>query len=295
MQTALTVDHLCKRFGTLQAVDHLCLKVPAGTCYGLLGPNGAGKTTTLELLEGLQTPDQGSISYPVLPGMDTQRAYEQIGIQLQSTALPDNLTVANTLALFRALYRRPMALDQLIELCQLQGFLHQRTNRLSGGQRQRTLLALALVNDPPLVFLDEPTTGLDPQARQHVWSLVRRIRAQGKTLILTTHYMEEAQALCNQVGIMDQGRLIAEGAPDDLVRTHCPGVQVRLDGQRVPPRVQEKWPGQARGDDWTILVDDPAPLLRDFLTAGLSLQQLTITTPDLNDVFLKLTGSTLRA
>jgi ABC-2 type transport system ATP-binding protein len=214
----LEVRDLRKRYPQVEAVAGVSLTIAAGTCYGLLGPNGAGKTTTVEMIEGITPPTSGAILYKGAP-VDARFKLEA-GIQFQSTALQDYITVRENLRMFRAFYPRGMDLDELIRLCSLREYLDRDARKLSGGQRQRLLLALALVNDPDILFLDEPTTGLDPQARRNFWELVRSIKARGKTVLLTTHYMEEAYVLCDRVAIMDRGRIVAEDAPDALLRAH---------------------------------------------------------------------------
>ena len=214
----LEVKDLVKRFPGVDAVAGVSFVLEAGSCFGLLGPNGAGKTTTVEMIEGITPPTAGTILYrgePLGP-----RFKLEAGIQFQSTALQDFITVRENLRMFRAFYPRGMKLDELIALCSLGEFLDRDARKLSGGQRQRLLLALALVNDPLVLFLDEPTTGLDPQARRNFWELVRSIKARGKTVLLTTHYMEEAYILCDRVAIMDRGRIVAEDAPDALLQAH---------------------------------------------------------------------------
>ncbi|HKN22279.1 MAG TPA: ABC transporter ATP-binding protein [Terracidiphilus sp.] len=217
---ALRIRGLHKAFGEVRAVDGIDLEVGPGECFGLLGPNGAGKTTTIEICEGLTTPDAGSVE---LLGRNWQRDADElrqlIGIQLQETQFPEKLTVEEVLRLFRSFYRRGMALDEAIALAQLEEKRRARVGGLSGGQKQRLAMATALVGDPQLLFLDEPTTGLDPQARRHVWDLVERLKQAGRTIILTTHYMEEAERLCDRVAIMDHGRVIALGTPKELIAT----------------------------------------------------------------------------
>ncbi|MDZ7748831.1 MAG: ABC transporter ATP-binding protein [Halofilum sp. (in: g-proteobacteria)] len=196
MDYLLEAEDLVKQYPGVRAVDGVSFALPAGTCFGLLGPNGAGKTTTVEMLEGITEPTAGTIRYRGAPRGAEFRA--RAGIQFQKTALPDFMTVREALAMFARFYPRTVALDELVGMCALEGFLGQYCNRVSGGQRQRLLLAIALVNDPDVVFLDEPTTGLDPQARRNFWQLVETIRGRGKTVLLTTHYMEEAARLCER-------------------------------------------------------------------------------------------------
>jgi ABC-2 type transport system ATP-binding protein len=217
---ALRIRGLHKAFGDVRAVDGIDLEVGPGECFGLLGPNGAGKTTTIEICEGLTTPDAGTVE---LLGRnwqhDADALRQLIGIQLQETQFPEKLTVEEVLRLFRSFYRRGMTLDEAIALAQLEEKRRARVGGLSGGQKQRLAMATALVGDPELLLLDEPTTGLDPQARRHVWDLVERLKQAGRTIILTTHYMEEAERLCDRVAIMDHGRVIALGTPKELIAT----------------------------------------------------------------------------
>jgi ABC-2 type transport system ATP-binding protein len=215
---SLSLRGLRKAFADVVAVDHLDLEVAPGECFGLLGPNGAGKTTTIEICEGLTTPDAGTVE---LLGLNwhsgASQLRQRIGIQLQETQFPDKLTVEETLRLFRSFYRRGLSVDQSIETSQLEEKRRSRVGGLSGGQKQRLAMACALVGDPELLFLDEPTTGLDPQARRHLWDLVDDLKKSGRTIILTTHYMDEAERLCDRVGIMDHGKIIALGTPQQLI------------------------------------------------------------------------------
>jgi ABC-2 type transport system ATP-binding protein len=222
----LEVRNLVKRYPGVTAVDGVSFAVPEGSCFGLLGPNGAGKTTTVEILEGILPPTAGEILYRGAPL--GARFRQEAGIQFQSTALQDFLTVREHLRLFRSLYAQGLEVDELVRLCALEEFQHRDARKLSGGQRQRLLLAIALVNDPQVVFLDEPTTGLDPQARRNFWDLINRIKALGKTVLLTTHYMEEAYRLCDAIAIMDHGRIIAQGPPSRLLSEHFADVVLEL-------------------------------------------------------------------
>jgi len=209
---------LRKTFGNVVAVDRLDLEVMRGECFGLLGPNGAGKTTTIEICEGLTDPDRGSVTLLGLSWKtEAKELRHRIGIQLQETQFPDKLTVEETLRLFRSFFHRGIAVDETIRIAQLEEKRTARVGGLSGGQKQRLAMACALVGDPELLFLDEPTTGLDPQARRHLWDLVDDLKRAGRTIILTTHYMDEAERLCDRVGIMDHGRIIALGTPAQLI------------------------------------------------------------------------------
>ena len=215
---SLSLRGLRKTYADVVAVDHLDLEVARGECFGLLGPNGAGKTTTIEICEGLTPADEGTVK---LLGLDwktaTKELRQRIGIQLQETQFPDKLTVLETLRLFRSFYDRGIPVDDAIRIAQLEEKRTARVGGLSGGQKQRLAMACALVGDPELLFLDEPTTGLDPQARRHLWDLVDELKQAGRTIILTTHYMDEAERLCDRVAIMDHGRIIALGTPQQLI------------------------------------------------------------------------------
>ncbi|MFZ0304476.1 MAG: ABC transporter ATP-binding protein [Terracidiphilus sp.] len=216
----LLIRGLKKAFADVQAVDGIGLEVRAGECFGLLGPNGAGKTTTIEICEGLTEPDSGTVE---LLGLNwktgAKELRQRIGIQLQETQFPDKLTVEEILRVFRSFYHRGIDIDVSIKTAQLEEKRRSRIGGLSGGQKQRLAMATALVGDPELLFLDEPTTGLDPQARRHLWDLVDALKQSGRTIILTTHYMEEAERLCDRVAIMDHGKVIALGTPKELIAT----------------------------------------------------------------------------
>jgi ABC-2 type transport system ATP-binding protein len=269
------------------------LSVREGSCFGLLGPNGAGKTTTVEMLEGILKPDSGEVLYRgETIGPDFR---QRTGIQFQDTALQDHLTVRELLKLFGALYPRSLPEAELSTLCDLDGILDRDPEKLSGGQRQRALLALALVNDPDIVFLDEPTTGLDPQARRNFWDLARSIKSRGKTILLTTHYMEEAYALCDEVAIVDRGRIIAQGAPDALLKKHFDGVVIEL------PKADFKTPadgvpGQVvtRGETMELLTSEIEASIEALRRGGSSLAHLRVRPRTLEDLFLALTGRELR-
>jgi ABC-2 type transport system ATP-binding protein len=296
---------LVKRYPGVVAVDGLDLEVRRGECFGLLGPNGAGKTTTVEILEGLNSPDDGVVE--VLgerwgAGGD-HRLRERLGIQLQETQLADKLTVAETVRLFRSFYRQGRPVDEVIGLVSLDEKRNARVGKLSGGQKQRLALACALVSAPELMFLDEPTTGLDPQARRHVWEVVESFRRDGGTVILTTHYMEEAARLCDRLAIVDHGRRIALGTPAELVASLDADqiLELRaggdLDGDRlgVLPGVAGV---SARNGGWMVRVREvgaalPA-VLAELERAGAPLEQLTTHQATLEDVFVHLTGRGLR-
>ena len=215
---ALRVVGLRKRYGAVVAVDGLDLTVASGECFGLLGPNGAGKTTTIEICEGLTASDDGTVEVLGRRWDDDEHALrERLGIQLQETQLAEKLTVEETVRLFRSFYPRGRSVDEVIDLVQLGEKRTARVGKLSGGQKQRLALACAMVGDPELIFLDEPTTGLDPQSRRQLWDLIIELRASGRSIVLTTHYMDEAEKLCDQVAIVDHGKVIALGSPRELI------------------------------------------------------------------------------
>ncbi|WP_428382640.1 ABC transporter ATP-binding protein [Nevskia ramosa] len=291
-ETALEVRELVKHFKQVKAVNGLSFDVKTGTCFGLLGPNGAGKSTTIEMCEGLLTPTSGSIRYrgePLGP-----RYRERVGIQFQSTALQDHLTVIENLRFFSALYPVRRSLDELIALCRLEDFLDRDSRKLSGGQRQRLLLAIALVNDPELLFLDEPTTGLDPQARRNFWDLVRDIKAAGRTIVLTTHYMEEAYLLCDEIVIVDAGQIIARGVPSQLLAEHFNDSVLEVPAAEASKLAGSMLAGTPKGDTLEIQTPDVNAAVAALLAAGVSLAQLRIRPRTLEDLFIELTGRGLR-
>jgi len=293
MQTVLEARNLVKQYPGVLAVDDVSFSVREGICFGLLGPNGAGKTTTVEIIEGVIPPSAGEVFY--CGERAGRRFREEAGIQFQHTALQDFLTVRETLQLFHRLYDRKADLERIIAECSLTELLDRDNRKLSGGQRQRLLLAVALVNRPRLIFLDEPTTGLDPQARRNFWELVKRIRAEGTTLVLTTHYMDEAHVLCDEIAIMDTGKIVAQGNPDDLLRQRYDKVVIELpledvngDLESVEHRVLE-----TQGII-EISTNDVNTTLRELATHVTGLNRLKIRQPNLEDLFLDLTGHSLR-
>jgi len=290
----LQAHDLRKRFGTLTAVDGIDLSIEHGTCLGLLGPNGAGKTTTVEMLEGILPADSGEIRFDGTPIGPAFR--QQAGIMFQNTALQDYIKVQEALELFQAFYRHTRPLEELIRRCALDEFLHQDVRHLSGGQRQRLLLAIALVNDPEILFLDEPTTGLDPQSRRNFWQLIHDIKAEGKTVLLTTHYMDEAQELCDRIAIMDHGRIIAQGTPQALLQKQFDTAIVSLPERLIPAALEQKLEFDLRRINGMleILSDNPDETIRQLLELGISLRQLQVRPHTLEDLFLELTGHQLR-
>jgi ABC-2 type transport system ATP-binding protein len=289
----LEVHNLVKQYPSVTAVDGVSFAVPEGTCFGLLGPNGAGKTSTIEIMEGILAPTAGEVRYRGEP-VGT-RFREEAGILFQKTALQDFLSVRQSVALFRGLYERGLDVDEVLRLCALEKLASRDNRKLSGGQQQRLLLAIALVNDPEVLFLDEPTTGLDPQARRNFWELVESIKARRKTIILTTHYMEEAQLLCDEIVIMDRGRIIAQGAPQRLLSEHFAEVLLELPRQDFPEDAR-KLPLKLidASDRVEISTHDLDGTLRVLMEAHVPLRNLRIRPANLEDLFLELTGKELR-
>jgi ABC-2 type transport system ATP-binding protein len=289
----LEVKNLIKRYRTVEAVSGISFAIAPGTCFGLLGPNGAGKTTALEVIEGIISPTSGDVYFNGVPKGSAFR--EQVGIQFQHTTLLDFLTVGDTLVTFRNLYRDPESLDTLVQVCNLQEIMGNMNNKISGGQAQRLMLALALVNKPKLIFLDEPSTGLDPQARRHLWEIVRSVKEQGKTIVLTTHSMDEAEYLCDEIAIMDHGRIIAQGSPAELVRRYCNGTIISLPRERVTiPLSELPLPAQEVNGLLEITVERIDLGLEILLGLKIDLSEMTVHSPDLEDVFIHLTGRKLR-
>jgi ABC-2 type transport system ATP-binding protein len=289
----IEVRDLVKQYPATTAVAGVSFGVSEGICFGLLGPNGAGKTTTVEIMEGILPPTSGEVRYRGEP--IGARFREHAGILFQKTALQDFLTVRQSIALFRGLYAHGLAVEEVIRLCALEKLAGRDTRKLSGGQQQRLLLAIALVNDPTLLFLDEPTTGLDPQARRNFWELVQSIKAQRKTIILTTHYMEEAELLCDEIVIMDRGRIVAQGPPKRLLHEHFAEVLLELPRQEFPERARQLPLNILDASDRVeISTHDLEGTLRTLLEAKVPLNNLRIRPANLEDLFLELTGTELR-
>jgi ABC-2 type transport system ATP-binding protein len=302
-QPVIHVSAIRKTYGRTVAVDEASFEVFEGEIFGLIGPNGAGKTTTMECVEGLRRPDRGAISVLGLdPARQVYALQDRIGVQLQEAQLQKRIKVREAVGLWASLYRKPLDGDRLLDQLGLTDKRNAWFMTLSGGQKQRLFIALALINDPELVFLDELTTGLDPQARRAIWDLVRGIRARGKTVFLTTHLMEEAERLCDRVAIIDHGRIIDIATPEELIRRHCPEqtVVVVTDDRasderfRLIPNVESvtsqdgRFTIRGRGDDLVThvihCIADHRMQVTDFRTERSTLE----------DVFLKLTGHSIR-
>jgi len=293
MEPILEVKNLVKKYKQVIAVDGVSFALQRGVCFGLLGPNGAGKTTTIEIIEDVISPTAGEIFYKGAPRMPSFR--EEVGIQFQNTALLNLLTVRETIKTFQSFFTKTAPMEELVKKCRLSEFLDQYNDRISGGQRQRFLLALALINRPDLLFLDEPSTGLDPQARRNLWDLIRGIKAEGKTIILTTHYMEEAQHLCDEVAIMDYGKIIVQGTPDALIRRYSRGIIVVLPRHRFAFQADRfPLPFREVKDTIEIKTDDVNHCIEQLIAHGIDLSDITVRSPNLETVFLNLTGRKLR-
>lgn len=299
----IEVESLTKRYGRLTAVDGVSFSVRAGEIFGLIGPNGAGKTTSMECAEGIRKPDGGTVRVlGVDPYAESATLRDSIGVQLQAAELQKRIKVWEAVDLMASLYSNPVDTGALLGQLGLAGKLNARFMNLSGGQKQRLFIALALINDPEVVFLDELTTGLDPQARRAIWELVEGIKQRGKTVFLTTHLMEEAERLCDRVAIIEHGKVIAADTPAALVRDHCPEVSVSIscdDGfdadaiRRAIPNIEikataEKLTFSGVGEDFVTEV------IRHLAQQDFHFRDLHTHHPNLEDVFLKLTGHTVR-
>jgi ABC-2 type transport system ATP-binding protein len=300
----ISCTNLRKHYPDVKAVDGIDLDVRPGECFGLLGPNGAGKTTTIEILEGLNTPDSGEVR---ILGMtwenDERELRERIGVSLQETQLGEKLTVVETLRLFRSFYRNGPHPDDLLKSLSLDEKRNARVGKLSGGQKQRLAVACALVGEPDILFLDEPTTGLDPQSRLQLWEVVAGYRRRGGTVLLTTHYMEEAERLCDRIAIVDHGKRIALGTPQELIaKLDAPHV---VEFVSTPELSESEFANMSgfhgatrRGDRWLLRVDSLATSVPQLLAIvdgrGAKLETLTTHAATLEDLFVTLTGRELR-
>jgi ABC-2 type transport system ATP-binding protein len=298
MEAALRCEKLVKRYGELTAVDGLDLEVQRGECFGLLGPNGAGKTTTVEILEGLNDPSAGAVEVLGMRWERDDRALRQrLGISLQETHLPEKLTVEENLALFRSFYEEGRPIDEVLDLVELRDKRKTWTEKLSGGQKQRLAVACALVSDPELLFLDEPTTGLDPQSRRQLWDVVLGFKARGRTVLLTTHYMDEAERLCDRVAVIDKGKVIALGTPRELIASLGGEEVVELSAEVLPEDLSTL-PGvrgtRRSADGMALTVEHLHIALPAILERVRGVTRLSTHHASLEDVFVHLTGRHLR-
>ncbi|MBA7654103.1 Linearmycin resistance ATP-binding protein LnrL [subsurface metagenome] len=304
MNTVVEVKDLTKRYGDLVAVNEVSFSIEKGEIFGLLGPNGAGKTTTVEMIEGLRKPDGGTIE---VCGIDaskgTDRVKEIIGVQLQSTTIYDKIQVGEVIDLFGGYYQRSLPTAEILDKVSLNDKKDSFVQTLSGGQKQRVAMALALVNDPEVLFLDEPTTGLDPQARRNVWDVIDGLRGKGKTIILTTHYMEEAERLCGRVGIIDHGKIIALNTTRDLIaKQNLESAIEFTTSSGVAKEFIEKLPEVSKvaqdGDSFILHTKKSSRVLAELTRLseenGFNLENISVRKATLEDVFLALTGRRLR-
>ena len=303
-ETVIAVEDVRKAYGAVKAVDGVSFEVRKGEIFGLLGPNGAGKTTTMEMIEGLHNPDAGTIA---VLGLDVRKHAREIknriGVQLQTAALYPQLKVMELLRLFTSFFDRHQSVDRVLDDLELGEKRDAQTKTLSGGQQQRLSVALALINDPEVVFLDEPTTGLDPAARQSLWQVIRRMQGEGRTILMTTHYMEEAEALCDRLAIMDHGRILDTGTVEELIGRRFKERSVRFARNGAPSEAElAGLAGVSRvveEDDEVVLFTKDVPatvaaLLDVSSRTGTELAGLMIRRASLEDVFLELTGRALR-
>ena len=304
MANVIEVKNLRKAYGDIKAVDDVSFSVAEGEIFGMLGPNGAGKTTTMEIVEGIRAADSGSVR---VLGLNIKRhpskVKARIGVQLQTTALYPRLTVKEVLSLFGSFFPRRVSADRLINLAGLEDSRNKRCINLSGGQQQRLSVALALVNNPRILFLDEPTTGLDPQSRRNVWGIIDHVRKKGRTIFLTTHYMEEAERLCDRVAIIDYGKIIATDRPERLVAQHFQeeaiefelDQQVDIEGLRSVAGVTNVIVEDGKVTAYSSSVTHTISALMDYAKSkGIELTNLYVRRATLEDVFIKLTGRRIR-
>ena len=295
--SCIEVEKLQKFYGDFRAVDNISFNVPTGTVFGMLGPNGAGKSTTMEILIGLKKQTSGTVR---ILGLDPQKQPDKlkgsIGVQLQTAAMYPRLTVREILTLYASLYTNPLPVQEVMELVGLKDNAGAQTRTLSGGQRQRLALATALISNGDLLFLDEPTTGLDPQSRRTLWNVVLDSKNQGKTVFLTTHYMEEAELLSDEVNIMNRGKVICSGSPQQVVSQHGASstALVRGGGECALNCMQSRFPGVIlEGDDVRVTLDNGKNLveiIRMLDDSQVRYEEITVKRPSLEDVFIKLTG-----
>jgi ABC-2 type transport system ATP-binding protein len=304
MGNIIEIERLTKRYGEVTAVDGISFAVKKGEVFGILGPNGAGKTTTVEMIEGLRKPDGGNIR---VCDIDASRGRElikqKIGVQLQASSLYDNIRVKEAVDIFSSYYDTRLPARQVLEEVSLSDKSGSSVASLSGGQKQRLSIGLALVNNPEVLFLDEPTTGLDPQARHNIWDVVERLRERGKTVVMTTHYMEEAEHLCQRLAIVDQGKIIAMDTPENLTNQASLDTTIEFSTSRDLNGVTASIPGIRRtpngsANHYEVKTRKVSLVLKDLANScfdhGIELENISVRKPTLEDVFLSLTGRKLR-
>ena len=304
MNSIIEVSNLEKKYGDINAVNGVSFSVEQGEVFGILGPNGAGKTTTVEMIEGLRKPNAGSIKVCNIDALkEPQRIKELIGVQLQATSLYDNIRVKEALDLFGSYYQKSLPSEQIMEEVSLTEKKHSQVSKLSGGQKQRLSVGLALVNDPEVIFLDEPTTGLDPQARHNIWSIVENLRERGKTVVMTTHYMEEAEQLCHRLAIIDRGKIIAMDTPDNLINKADLSTLIEFSTSKELDGLAKNIPGICKVNNgsarkYSVQTKAVSMILKDLTNLcydnHIELENISVRQATLEDVFLSMTGRKLR-
>jgi ABC-2 type transport system ATP-binding protein len=304
VNSIIEVSNLEKKYGDINAVNGVSFSVEQGEVFGILGPNGAGKTTTVEMIEGLRKPNAGSIKVCNIDALkEPQRIKELIGVQLQATSLYDNIRVKEALDLFGSYYQKSLPSEQIMEEVSLTEKKHSQVSKLSGGQKQRLSVGLALVNDPEVIFLDEPTTGLDPQARHNIWSIVENLRERGKTVVMTTHYMEEAEQLCHRLAIIDRGKIIAMDTPDNLINKADLSTLIEFSTSKELDGLAKNIPGICKVNNgsarkYSVQTKAVSMILKDLTNLcydnHIELENISVRQATLEDVFLSMTGRKLR-
>jgi ABC-2 type transport system ATP-binding protein len=304
VNSIIEVSNLEKKYGDINAVNGVSFSVEQGEVFGILGPNGAGKTTTVEIIEGLRKPNAGSIKVCNIDALkEPQRIKELIGVQLQATSLYDNIRVKEALDLFGSYYQKSLPSEQIMEEVSLTEKKHSQVSKLSGGQKQRLSVGLALVNDPEVIFLDEPTTGLDPQARHNIWSIVENLRERGKTVVMTTHYMEEAEQLCHRLAIIDRGKIIAMDTPDNLINKADLSTLIEFSTSKELDGLAKNIPGICKVNNgsarkYSVQTKAVSMILKDLTNLcydnHIELENISVRQATLEDVFLSMTGRKLR-
>jgi ABC-2 type transport system ATP-binding protein len=304
MSNIIEVNNLEKKYGDVDAVNGVSFNVEQGEVFGILGPNGAGKTTTVEMIEGLRKPNAGSIKVCNIDALkEPQRIKQVIGVQLQATSLYDNIRVKEALDLFGSYYQKSIPSETIMEEVSLTEKKNSQVSKLSGGQKQRLSVGLALVNDPEVIFLDEPTTGLDPQARHNIWSIIEKLRERGKTVVMTTHYMEEAEQLCHRLAIIDQGKIIAMDTPENLINKAGLATSIEFSTSKDLDGLAKNFPGICKvnhGSDrkYSVTTKTVAMILKDLTNLcydnHIELENISVRQATLEDVFLAMTGRKLR-